>query len=185
MKTRLWVSLVLFMISSSFLAEAENRASHEAHVHGMAELTLALEKTMLEIQIESPAMNLIGFEHKAITMAEREAVKKAEALLLSSQRLFSFNGTRCDLRNVSVDISGVISNEHDDHEHHHKDYQESHSEIIADYHFSCDSDKDLISVSVELFDQFPGVEKINAMWVTETQQGADTLNAEKRTIRLR
>ena len=39
--------------------------AEEAHIHGLATLTLALEGNSLEIEFESPAANLVGFEHRS------------------------------------------------------------------------------------------------------------------------
>jgi len=35
----------------------------EAHEHGKAELTLAIEGKLVEVSVHSPAVNLVGFEH--------------------------------------------------------------------------------------------------------------------------
>ena len=37
---------------------------HSAHVHGHAKLFVVLEGNVLELLFESPAINLLGFEHK-------------------------------------------------------------------------------------------------------------------------
>ena len=37
----------------------------QAHVHGTAELFVVLDGNQLDIELRSPAMNLLGFEHRA------------------------------------------------------------------------------------------------------------------------
>ncbi len=197
MKQKLTVLFALITILSGFSAKAEedhkdHHTSHKAHVHGTVELTLALEGNTLEIRMESPAANLVGFEHKATTQKEKAAIKKAEAVLLSPRELFSFNGSDCELKKATADVSGVMGDhEHHEHEEHHQEHgekgghDETHSDILADYHFSCNSPGNLTSVTVALFDPFPGIEQINAIWVTETGQGADKLGIDQRAIRLR
>ena len=52
-------------------------ASLDGHVHGTVELTLAQEENILHISLESPAANIVGFEHKAKytgTNRDREAL---------------------------------------------------------------------------------------------------------------
>ncbi|MFT6692730.1 MAG: hypothetical protein ACJAXH_003270, partial [Colwellia sp.] len=39
----------------------------EPHVHGLSELTMTIEKQTLEIEVTSPAINIVGFEHRAKT----------------------------------------------------------------------------------------------------------------------
>ena len=172
--------------------------AEEAHIHGLATLTLALEGNSLEIEFKSPAANLVGFEHQAESAKEKQAVKAAEVILGSPATLFSFAGNGCQLKDVEVDISGLLEEDHDDHGHHHErhhsshddhkghsDKSDSHSEIKAHYHFSCNQEKQLESVSTALFSQFPGIENINAMWVTDTVQGSKILAPNSAEFSLR
>ncbi len=186
MKSTIQYLAVFFLLSVSAIAKTENQ---EAHVHGLATLTLALENEILEIQLESPAANLIGFEHKASSPEEKQTIKHAKTLLLSPA--FSFNGTNCKPEQATVDISEVMGNAHDhhhdhDHYHHSEDHSDSsHSEITASYQFSCKDGKKLHSISVALFKQFPGIEKIKTVWITETRQGSEMLFPNRNTISLR
>ncbi len=168
--------------------------TQEAHTHGLATLTLALENGILEAQFESPAANLLGFEHKAKSLEEKKAVTKIETTLKEPTLLFSFAGTNCQPKKTTVDVSGVMDDErkknkeHGEHEHHShsKEYGESgHSEISAEYRFSCKDPEELVSVSVALINQFPGIEKIDAMWITETKQGAVSLTSSSNAISFR
>lgn len=186
--------LILFLASQALYADMPQvqHISLDAHVHGLSELTLAMEGNTLEIQLKSPAMNLLGFEHKARTKNDFSAVRNAAALLGKSDSLFSFSGGRCHLTNSSVDVSGVSdsgldvhANEAEAHDHEHEDSfseRESHSEIIASYDYRCESLATLSSMTVALFDVFPGIHQVHALWVTEKQQGGKTLDAKNRII---
>lgn len=179
---------IFFLLAISLTARS---VGQEAHTHGLATLTLALENDVLEIQFESPTANLVGFEHKATSPKEKKAVTQTETTLKKSNQLFSFVGTNCQPKKTIVDASGVMAqqdNKREEYEHHDhsKGQDESgHSEISAQYRFSCNNPKKLASVSVVLFNQFPGIEKIDAMWITEIKQGAVTLTSNKNTISLR
>lgn len=202
-RTSLFTILSLLTVAASnAIAELSSHGSHNeshaAHTHGTAELTMAWDGKTLEAEVISPAANLVGFEHKARSTEEQQAVLKAEKLLKSPQHLFSFQNTKCKLLSSAVDMSGVKSEAKESHkdessEHHHDHHEEKnhnakhddHSEITANYQFECDADKNPISVSVVLFESFKAIEKIDAMWVTETEQAAKTLDKEKRTITLK
>lgn len=180
--------LFALLLSLFLLAKAHSEA---AHIHGLATLTLALEGNSLEIEFESPAANLVGFEHKATSVKEKRALHIAESTLKSPAELFLFSGVNCQLKEAEVDISAVEEKGHDDHGHHHEhhhsshDDHKSHSEIKAHYHFSCNQAKQLESVSTALFSQFPGIENINAMWVTDTVQGSKILAPNSAEFSLR
>lgn len=197
MKKALLNIITLIITCANLLAHAgspqEQGANFEAHVHGLSEMTIAIEGKSLEIQIISPAMNLVGFEHKARTKKDIAAVENAASVLSKHESLFSFIGDRCTLVNTSLDVSSVIDKHHDAHDHSAKPemdenkhaQHDNHSEITVDYHYNCESLGKLSSISVALFEAFFGIHQLRVMWITETQQGATTLNAEHNTIILR
>jgi len=159
---------------------------HDAHVHGIAALTLAQEGQQLEIEFHSPAANIVGFEHKASTEKQKQTVETVKAILEKPRQLFIFNGTRCDIKKTRVDVSALLEHHNDAHDKHAKDeHQESHSEITAHYQFSCLHSAKLTSVSVELLEKFTAIEKLETQWVADSKQGAETLNHNAKIIHLR
>ncbi|MBM97356.1 MAG: hypothetical protein CMI09_16075 [Oceanospirillaceae bacterium] len=183
-----------------------------SHVHGVAELMLAQEGNELEIMLESPAANIVGFEHKASSEEQIAAVERAEALLNAPLQLFVFNGD-CKVHETELDMESVEPEEHghhaheDEHDHEHKDHHaehkhdhdhdddhkghaSSHGEISAHYHFDCQSGADVTSVTLNLKQHFPAIETLSVSWITEQGQGAATLdehqlNGSQRTVTFR
>ena len=160
---------------------------HASHVHGLAEMTIIIENDRLEIEVKSPAINLVGFEHKASTQKHIAAVNKAELLLDNPRKIFSFTGGHCKLINKSLDLSHIIKTHH----HSEKEYVKSinkhdnHSGVMAHYYDHCEKTSALSAITVTLFDQFPSLQKVYVMWATENQQGAITLSATNKVINLR
>ena len=192
-------ALIMALFASINSAYAEQKESSlDAHVHGLSELTIAMEGDSLEIQFESPAMNLIGFEHKATRNKDIATVKKAESTLSQPESLFLLSGANCQQIKTTVDVSSLIEehdhhaepqkghDDHDDHTDHddHKDH-ESHSEMVASYSYSCKELTKLSLIKVALFDVFPGIHKINTMWVMDSKQGSATLTAKIPTANFR
>ena len=177
--TRYLLLSTLLVVAALARVEAQ-----EAHTHGLATLTLALEGETLEMQFESPAANLVGFEHKATSSEEKAAVTKAEVILKDAARLFSFVGSGCQFKNALVDVSSVAQN-HQHHDHASEHDESSHSEISAIYRYQCKDAQALESVSVALFESFAGIEKIDAMWITESDQGSAPLTTKSNLISLR
>lgn len=172
----------------------------EAHVHGLAELTLALEGNNLEISLDSPAANIVGFEHIARTDEQKQAVNKAKATLESAQQLFSFEGSSCKLQSAKADVSALMGHDkhnHKDkekhqhkekHDHGHKDkhdHKDTHSEVSANYRFSCSQGAKLTTISIDMIKAFPGIETLKVMWLTDSKQGAVDLTAGTNQVRLR
>ena len=176
--------------------DVEHR-QHDSHVHGIAALNLALEGREVEIELDSPAANIVGFEHAPSSEADQAALDKAVVALKDGGQLFRFNddaGCRMETANV---VSELLEEEHDEHEEHeghakdgHEDEEhehegegETHSDIEAAYHFVCDEPGKLTRLTVELFEAFPGMEKLKVQYVTQSKQGAAELTATAHVVK--
>lgn len=178
---------------------AVQASSLDAHVHGSATLTLVLEDDSLELQFSSPAMNLVGFEHEAQSKSDLAAVKHAESLLGDPKSLFLLQSGSCKHLKTIVNNKDVLKHEaHDDHNEHekHHDHDEHssheahvqhsvHRDMTSSYQYKCYNPSELEGVMVNVFSAFPGIDKIEAMWIASTQQGSNLLTHRKRLIELR
>jgi hypothetical protein len=196
--------LVMALVGiSNFTYAEKNGNSLEAHVHGLSELTIVMEGEIVEIQLTSPAMNLVGFEHKATSKKDIAAVENAASILLQHDTIFSFSGSDCKYLEATVDASTLIDqddNGHDvhhheshkdnhepnkdEHHHGHKDHDEdqSHSEMVANYKYSCKDILKLSSIKLSVFKFFSGIYKVHAMWVMPEKQGSASLTAKNSTV---
>jgi hypothetical protein len=164
----------------------------DAHVHGVSEMTIAFESKTVEIEMISPAMNLVGFEHLAESPEEIAIVEQTLRILQTPDELFSFTGGRCVLVSQTIDSDGMIETNEHEHVHKHEDShaheskheheKSEHNDVIASYRYRCEESHSLSSITVNLFDFFNGLHEINTMWITETQQGAITLNVKQKQI---
>ena len=71
---------------------------------------------------------------------------------------------------------------HDDHEH--EEDHETHTQVVANYVFECDS-AGLTQIQASFLEQFPAIASLDAQWITETKQGAAELSANQAWIDLR
>ena len=68
--------------------EHEVHGSLDAHKHGVAQLNVVLDDQALELELESPAMNLVGFEHAATSAADKAKVAAVHSSLQQPLALF-------------------------------------------------------------------------------------------------
>ena len=188
----------------------DEKRQHDAHVHGIASLNLALEGKEVHVELDSPAANIVGFEHAPASEADHAALDKAVATLRNGDQLFRFNSEAgCRMEKADVH-SALLDHEHDEHadkhaddhehdkkhghdhekhekEHHahegHGDEGETHSDIEATYHFECDQPNKLTQLTVELFEAFPGTEKLNMQYVIEDKQGGMELTSTNHVVK--
>lgn len=160
-----------------------------AHVHGEAELMIAIESGRVEIQLVSPAANILGFEHAPSTTEQHEQIHRAENILSEARALFEFDGASCQPISQTVDtpFSDELSEtNHPQHDHAQKetDQHNEHAEVVARYLFECDG-RAPTSLQTLILDQFPAIESLDVQWITETKQGAQELKLKQPRVDLR
>ena len=74
-------SVILATLLAAVPAAAADKTApeqHPAHQHGAASLQVSLDGRALQISLEGPSDNLLGFEHAPQNEAEKQAVTRAE-----------------------------------------------------------------------------------------------------------
>ncbi len=173
------------------LAAAQAHDDHEhgslgAHEHGVASLNVALDGQTLELQIDSPAMNFVGFEHAAKSDADKAKVAAAKAELEKPIELFGLAAGACQVTKQELDSPLFGDHDHHEdeaHEHEHADeHEHEHSDIEASYELSCKQADALKELDLsELFKRFPATHKVNVQLIGPSgQQGAELTTAQPR-----
>ena len=160
---------ILAMASAPPVA-AESR-EHGAHVHGHGRLDVAVEGGKVVIELAAPGADIVGFEHRPRTKAQKEAVQMATAILKSGAKLFGFpDAARCRFATVHLEAA----HEEDDHKHgahkHGASDKETHSEFHARYVFICDRPDRLSHLNVEVFRFFPASKELRARAISSRGQ---------------
>ncbi|OQX03122.1 MAG: hypothetical protein BWK73_40550 [Thiothrix lacustris] len=167
------LSLCLALSASNLYADdhKHEHEEHGAHEHGAATLAIAVGEEGLEIMLESPAANIVGFEHAATTDADKQKLADAVKKLEAGAELFSMNTEAgCTLKSAEV-ISGLLGNATDA-------AGEAHNDMDVTWSFACTQPAELKEVAVKLFAAFPdGFQHIKAEWVTD--KGASAVELDK------
>ena len=177
------------------IAHAADEHDHEhehgslgAHEHGVGRLNAVLDGQALELEFDSPAMNLVGFEHKATTPSDKAKVAAARKQLENPLALFNLPksaGCVISTQELNSPLFGdkpeADHDEDDDdhatdgkgaaaHEHHH-----DHSEIHAHYQFTCATPTALSILDLtQVFKTFPATQKIQVQLIGPSgQQGVE------------
>ncbi len=183
MHLRTLLTSAALALSFPVLAD-DHQHSLEAHVHGIGTLNIALENQLLELQLESPAMNIIAFEYQPTTEADIQSVKAAQNTLSNAAELFAFSpAAQCRLTSVSIEnalLKGSGAHDHD-HDHDHESQpaaeiaEHQHNDISAHYQYHCATPAQLNSIDLAgLFKLFTQTEKIQVQLIVgDHQQGAE------------
>ena len=61
-----------------------------AHTHGEAQLNIIIEPSSIILEFNSPALNIVGFEHSPTSESEKDAIKMAKQKLMAASN-FTFH----------------------------------------------------------------------------------------------
>ena len=180
---RLLLALPLAILPLA-VAHAADEHDHEhgslgAHEHGVGRLDAALDGKTLALELQSPAMNLVGFEHAVTSDADKAKVAAARALLEQPLALFNLpKAAGCVVENQELEspLFADTPDADDDHDKDAKDeHHHDHSEIHAHYQFTCATPDALKTLDLaNIFNAFPATQKIQIQLIGPSgQQGVD------------
>ena len=153
---------------------------HDSHVHGIAELNIAVEGQQLLIELKSPAANIMGFEHAPKDKQQHEIVEQAAMTLKQPKQIIKLPASaQCTLAYTDVE-SDLIDEPHKHAQH--EEVEDSHSEFNVSYGFNCQNITQLTSMEVTLFSRFAHMEKIKVQLITPDIQRATTLSPSSTKI---
>ena len=158
---------------------ADEPALPSAHVHGQATLTVAVEGKALEIHLDSAAMNLLGFEHRANSQAEKRRLTALRKELDDVQQRLQLQGGQCRLREQWTNIGERFEPGSDEHR------DGTHRDIEARYRFHCERPSTLRGLRTDLLSKYPALNSLSVQWLVGGRQGALTLDNSRDNVSFR
>jgi hypothetical protein len=189
---RLLLALPFALLPLAVLAAtpSEDEPPHEhgslgTHEHGVARLDVALDGARLELELQSPAMNLVGFEHPPSTDEDKARIQAVRQLLDQPLVLFKLDpAAGCKVTEQALEsplFGDKAPEDDDDHEpaeaagetHHH-----DHSEIHANYALTCAEPAALKTLDLAaLFKTFPATRSVQVQLIAPNGQQGKALTA--------
>lgn len=184
-------------VDEAVVEETENSParSADAHVHGDASLSIALDGTTLTLELDSPLYNITGFEHSAETAEQKAAIESAESSLNEPANLFLINAEAgCTAQTDGLDVHlEPDDGDHDGHaheEHAHDDGdggehdEDTHKDVLITYTFECANADQLNSIDVDMLTQFPNMTDLEVVYVGPGNQELFELSPTSTQINL-
>lgn len=175
---RLAVTMLSFSMAVTAFAQAQS-----AHVHGAAQMSVALVDSVLEIELHAPAESFWGFEYAAKSTDERATEQNALAALKKGGWLALPSSAVCTLAKSSAARSADVSdNAKHAHDHEHADEATSaHTNVKVSLQFHCKQAEDLTrpnAIELHLFSAFASLNTVDLQGITDTGQVAKRLTAK-------
>ena len=172
---------------------------HSSHVHGHANAQISYVQDVLKITKKLSSIDVFGFEHAPKNEEQHNKMTQSIKTMESADHLFVFKNNACALESAHIenDLAESDTDSPQDHashedEHHHdhdeethdKDTEEeSHTDVIANYTFNCDSKK-LETIEYLIFDHFPSLEEIEIEYISDDHQALFKATHNNRTQKL-
>lgn len=158
-----------------------------AHVHGKVVVNVALEGNTLRVELDAPAINVVGFEHAPRTDAERRTVAIVDRWLASGAGILGVPAAAgCALGKVEYQPPKLADGHEGEHDHEPgHDEGADHADYEASYTFSCANPAALAWSELWLVQRLRRVAEIELNLVTPQSQTQRTLGADAARIELR
>jgi hypothetical protein len=171
------------------LAGAHGEGAHGPHEHGAATLALVLEGETLVVELLTPAANLLGFERLPANEAERAALQAAVATLQRGGELLGLPAA-AQCRQQSTQIESPLLAVYDNRDRQRPDEAPvaaagAHADFDISYRFGCAVPGALTGLDLQLFERFPGLQRLTVEWVVEARQSAATATPAQPRVALK
>lgn len=168
-----------------------NHASAEApdaHQHGVAEMRIVIDGSRLEVALETPLDNVVGFEHAPRNDRQRDAVRAMAAKLRQPQMFVPTPAARCKAVSTKLE-SEVLPAELLGESGPVKPASvqpaaqgEEHADLDATFIWNCEAPVQLKGLDTGLMQAFRGLRQVNVQVVGPAGQSATRLKQGQRSL---
>jgi hypothetical protein len=170
-------------------ADAQAPRQLEAHQHGHGTLDIAVEGRTLQVGLEVPGADIVGFEHAATTDADKRKVAAAKKKLADASALLVLPARAgCKLVSADVGLEGYREPEGEmrqDEKPPAHGGETAHAEFFAEYEFNCANVAAVTQITFNYFRTFPNAEGLDVTLVTARGQKTFAVNRGNTRIDLR
>lgn len=142
------VSLSILCSVTAFGQHNEHHTALGSHEHGSVKMSMAIDGKKVEIDLEGPSESFLGFEHKAKSKSDLQALQRAKELWnaeILTKIVMLDSKLDCKIDSTSFEQTQPAG---------------EHSEIEASAQFTCAMDLKGSDMKIGLKDKFPKIKKL-------------------------
>ena len=152
---------------------ADEKRQLESHEHGVSTLKIAIEGQNVQMELESPANDIVGFEHAPENDKQKAAIESALIQLRNATGVFTpSTEANCIIKENSAEF----------------EIEEGHSETHSGFHvtwkMTCSNPKQLTSLETSFFKLFPKAKEIEVEMISASGQKAIEWESDMKKIKL-
>ena len=151
MKLALSLTVGLALASAVAVAHAQTVRQQGAHVHGTSTVDVGLDGTVLQVVLDAPAVNMLGFEHPPHDGQQSKQVSDVLAAMRDpAPWLIPADAAACVLTHSSVQARGLDA----------AVATQGHADIDARYDYRCNQPDRLDHIDIHLADRYPATHRL-------------------------
>ena len=167
-------SCVLAGLVAASPGGAQDPRGLRTHEHGVAEIGMAVADGQVALELRAPGFDIVGFEHPAERASDLAAIDTALELLRDADALFQFpEPAGCTLTEADVALEQIGTG------------RTAHSEFRAAYLLTCRDVTAIDAVTMDLFDAFESLQRLDVVVVDGSGAQAVELGRADPVLRLR
>jgi len=176
---------LLILASLPALAEQAEHRQLGPHVHGQGTLDIAIDGKKIEMELVSPGMDIVGFEHVATTDDQKAAVEKAKTKLADVLNVFKLpSSAKCMTETANVESRKETHQPGEKDDDDDKPGEPQHSEFHATYTITCEVPENVTGMETAYFTDFAGGQLLNVNVTTSKGQTQAQMTRAKPTLDL-
>ena len=165
---------VLAGLTAAGPGAAEDPRGLRSHDHGVADIGMALDGALVALDLRATGFDIVGFEYPAERPADIAAIDAALELLRDADALFGFpEPAGCTLTEADVALEQIGTG------------RAAHSEFQASYVLTCRDGAAIDAVTMDLFDKFESLRRLDVVVVDSSGAQAVELGRADPVLRLR
>lgn len=151
---------------------AQQKTPLHAHVHGQAQLQLAIDQTQVSMSFSSPLDNFLGFERAPKDDVEQEKVKQLLHQLNNPLAWFKLSDTaECQIKQLEIDAPALTGKQKSDE-------QKKHGDLRFELDLHCKNPQQLRSVTALVLHQYKGIKRLKLEVVAAIAQATTQATAQ-------
>ena len=165
----------IFSAAVLFFALPAVAAKTAAHVHGSAQMNVAIEGSSVTIAVEAPLDSLLGFEHAPRTAKEKQIATAAMTTLKSSDAIVLADAAaECATTKIEINDAAL----------HKSNGKDSHADIDITLELICKRPLQLKSLDITLFKSFRRIQSINVQMLKGAKSSRQMIKRPNTLLRL-
>jgi|GEM_PF-6097068 len=174
-------SFFFILLGSGWVYSKEKPHKYNYDERGSAAFTMVIDRNSVVIDFDSPAINIVGFEHLPKSVEDNTKVDKAVRIFKNSRNVVRFSkAAKCQQIHTTISSSLLGSSQTEIIPS--SGSSSGHETFKVGYQIECRKPANIHKAEFQIFNTFSAIQKLHGQWVIGDKQGVNTLTPSSNSI---